>query len=241
MGIIRSAEADRIARQAVVLDLGDLRRQAEDLEARTKVRAEAMITEARAERERLIQGAAEKGYAAGFAEGRAEGMEQGKRDGREEVLAAVKHHCAELADAWRDALDDFRQRREEIIAAANNDALTLILEICRRVTRRQIEADPGVVRELLRAALASVLKPSSIRIELNPDDEPIATEMVPALMQALHGSIDATLIKNPDLDRGAIIVRDGAGEVDASLSTQIDRIARALVPGDAGPEASPGP
>ena len=100
MALIRHAEADRIARDAIVLDLGDVRAQAELIMSQAKAQASKAILAARAERERIIAGAQEEGYRAGFEKGHAEGLVKGTEDGNAAALVERKGELSRLDSAW---------------------------------------------------------------------------------------------------------------------------------------------
>ena len=77
MPIIKADNAVNLVRDAVVLDFGDLSRQAARLRAKAEARASQIMTNAEAQAAQLIEGA----EAVGFDQGRTEGFEQGKQEG----------------------------------------------------------------------------------------------------------------------------------------------------------------
>ena len=74
MAVIKKSEAVNAARNAVVLDLGDIARQAELLRRRAEEQAEAIVADAREQRERLVS----TGYTEGHVEGSKKGYSEGK-------------------------------------------------------------------------------------------------------------------------------------------------------------------
>jgi len=115
MAVIKRADAKSIEREAVVLDLGDIARQAEMLRARAREQAEAIVAEARAEREKLISDAQEKGFAAGLDAGYREGYAQGEEEGRETSTRAARVKLDEIERAWTEALDAFADQRHHLL------------------------------------------------------------------------------------------------------------------------------
>src|SRR5690606_14602885 len=104
MSLIRHAQAKQIARDAVVLDLGDVQQQAAQLMEQARRRADAMLAEARAERERIIAGASEKGHAEGTARGLEEGRKCGAEQGQRAALAEWRPRLETLEKRWSEAL-----------------------------------------------------------------------------------------------------------------------------------------
>jgi len=71
MALIKAAQTGDLQREAIVLDLGDLRRQAADLRAAAEATAERIVDEARRQAKALTDGAAERGHAEGLERGKA--------------------------------------------------------------------------------------------------------------------------------------------------------------------------
>ena len=230
MALVKRADTETLARSALVLDLGDLRRQADELERRTREQCELLIADARAERQRILAGASEHGYADGFAKGLAAGVEEGRRRGHDEAVAAAVDGCKAVQSGWEAALVDFVARRDDMLTQAKNEVLMLALEIARRVLKRVVETRPGVAADQLEAALSMVMRPSTLVVEVHPEDEAIMSVMMPRVGERLSASAHAVLRTRDDLSRGSVILRSEGGEVDASIDTQVRRIIAEIVP-----------
>jgi flagellar biosynthesis/type III secretory pathway protein FliH len=232
MALIRQREADRIAHDAIVLDLGDLRRQGEELVRKAQEQAAQVLESARQERERVVatgysQGRA-KGFADGLIAGKAEGLELGKAE-------AFEKHAREFAaiDAgWKGALAAFMAQREAIVAAAREDLLRLAIEIARRATTRVIEVEPRAVAGMMDEAIAACGRRTRLVVHVHPEDQAICDAALPGVMARFPECEHAEVRSDAGLARGSVIVRTPAGgEADGSLSVRLDRIAEALVPG----------
>ena len=66
MPVVKQRQAERLTRSALVLDLGDLGRQAEAIIAKGRAEAEAIVAAAKTEAQKLIDSAEERGHAAGL-------------------------------------------------------------------------------------------------------------------------------------------------------------------------------
>jgi flagellar assembly protein FliH len=232
MGVIRRADAEQFVRDAVVLDLGRLEAQGDALVSAARRRAEEIVAEARAERERLISDASAVGHAEGAAAGRAKGLEQGLAQGRAEGLAAAAERLAQLEQAWCGSLDAFEGSRADMLADARDDLVRLACEIARRATARVLEQDPSVVVEQLSELLGCVVDSTTLRVRVHPDDEPFVAEALPRLRARLAASTDVSLSTDPALPRGSCVADTGRGGViDASIETKLARLIEALVPG----------
>jgi flagellar assembly protein FliH len=236
MAMIRQSNAGTMARDAVVLDLGDLKRQADSIRARARAEAELILAQARAEREKILAGAAEQGKAAGYAAGLEEGCAAGSAQGRAAAVAEIKPVLAALEQAWSASLQEFVGARQTLLAEARHDVLRLAVRMGELVTKRVLELNPAAVADQLAAVLALILRPTRLIVAVHPDDVPILRESLPDLASRFEAAAHVELQNDPSLDRGSCIVRCapdgrfGAGEIDASIQTQLERIIETLLP-----------
>src|SRR5687767_7076452 len=104
MALIKSAKSGRLLKDAVVLDMGDLARQADRIRQSALVEAQRILAEAHAEAQRLIDGAAEQGRAEGFELGHSEGFAKGEQEGRDQALLQHSSQIQQLLTNWAAAL-----------------------------------------------------------------------------------------------------------------------------------------
>jgi flagellar biosynthesis/type III secretory pathway protein FliH len=244
MAMIRQASAVAMARDAVVLDLGDLKRQADHIRARARSEAELIVARARAQREQILAGAAEEGRAAGYASGLEEGRAVGLAAGRAAAIDETKSVLAALDQAWSTSLQEFLDARDTLLAEARHDVLRLAVRMGERITRRVLALNPAIVAEQLAAVLAILLRPTRLVVTVNPDDLPLLRESLPSLAARFESASHVELVPDARLARGSCIARcaangrSGAGEIDASIDVQLQRIIETLLPGR--PPAAPG-
>jgi flagellar biosynthesis/type III secretory pathway protein FliH len=231
MAVIRQSEAHRIARDAIVLDLGDLSRQAEGVRARAMADAEAILTKAASERQRLLAGARDEGLARGLEEGRGQGFEAGRKEGAAAALAERREALQKLETAWAAALEEFTRERERMLLDARQDVLKLAVMMGERIARRAVELDPSLITAQLEAVLGLLARPTRLTLAVGPADEALAREAVPALMARFPTAQHVDIVIDPSLTPGSCIARTaGGGTIDASIPTQLDRMVAALMP-----------
>ncbi|MBI1190858.1 MAG: hypothetical protein GC200_09295 [Tepidisphaera sp.] len=234
MAVLRQADAARIAAQAVVLDLGDLKRQGDEMRARALAEAARIVQEAQKERARLVGDAREAGRAEGLAMGRQEGYAKGLEEGRQQGLAERKAALGQIEAAWVSGLESFLSRREEMLQAAKTDLLGLAAEIARRVVKRVVELDPKVVDGQMEAAIRECGLGTRLVVAVSPADEAMARAALPRVLGALGAGAAAELVLDPALTSGSCVVRSpGGGTVNAEIQTQLERVIDALLPKEA--------
>jgi flagellar assembly protein FliH len=239
VAMIRRADQSTVAREAVALNLGDLFRQGEAIKQAARDQAEAMLAAARAERDRISASASAEagaqGLARGLEEGRAKGLEEGLARATAEHRAALES----LEKAWSQCLESFESHRDRLLIEARQDVLRLALLIAGRVTHRVVRAEEGVVADQMAAVLAQVLRPTRLVVSVHPDDLPSAETALPLLLKRFRNASSAELTTDPVLAPGSCVARaEGGASIDASIETQLERIAEALIPsGAVGPQS----
>jgi len=240
MALIKHANSHDITRDAIVLDLGDLSRQGQILVESARARADQLLAEAKAERGRIVAGAAEKGHAQGMAKGIAEGRLKGQEDGRAAATTERRTQIEQLEAAWNAALTQFSARREAMLCEAHVDVLRLATLIAQKIVKRVIAADPRIVEDQMRAVLATVTRPTELAIRVSPSDLEVARGSLPGLLAAFEAVSNATVEGDPALSPGSCVATTrgtsvdalGGGEINASIDDQLSRIVEALLPGD---------
>ena len=248
MALIKHANSHELARDAIVLDLGDLSRQGQIIVESARAKADQLLAEAKSERDRIIAGAAEKGYAQGLAKGLEEGRKKGQDEGRAAAAAERKTQIDQVEKAWTAALTQFGTQREAMLCEAHVDVLRLATMIAQKIVKRVVAADPTVVADQMRAVLAAITRPTELAIRVNPADLEIARESLPGLLAAFEAVRGATVEGDAALAPGSCVATTrggaaeslGGGEINASIDAQLDRIVEVLLPGGGAADAAPG-
>lgn len=234
MGMIRRADLEGSAKNALVMDLDDLRVRGEAYVREANARAEKLVRDAEAERARLIAGARDEGYRAGLAAGRAEGHAAGLEQGVAEARAAHESIISTVSAAWTAALDAYETERDSLLSAARTEIVALAAEIATRVTRRSVELDPAAVLPQIEAVLGAVVRPTRLVVRVHPDDLEITRAELPEIIARFDLCRHAELHTDASLERGSCVATtEEGGRIDADIGAQIDRIVSAMLPAEA--------
>jgi len=233
--MIRRADVGHTAKDAIVLNLGDVVREGQGVLVAAHEQAARLVADAKVERERILAGARDEGYAAGFAKGMEKGLQDGAAAGQQRAMAEWNEKLASVQASWAAALDGFVREREQLLAAARVDVLRLALSIAERVTRRTIATDVSVAQEQIARVLEMLSRPTRIKLRINPEDETACRTALPGLMQRYAAAEHVELVTDGSLQRGSCIATSAGGEVDASITTMLDRIARSVLPCNVDP------
>lgn len=231
MALIKQAESAPHLRDAIVLDFGDLAASAEEARKKARAQAQSIIDQAATERERLIADAAAVGRAKGLEEGKREGLEKGHAEGRTAALKEYQARLDALNKSWTRALESFQAERRQLWSDAHNDVVRLSLTIAERIIKRALDLDPSIAASQAQAALALLAARASVKLLVNPEDQELIKAAIPGILSSLGASHDIELVPDASVARGGCMLRTPVGgEIDATLSTQIDRIRDVLLP-----------
>lgn len=251
MALIRHAEAEKMARDAIVLDLGDVQRQAVQLIDQARKRADEIVASARAEREKLIAGAAEQGRADGLAKGTEEGKRTGTEQGKAAAINEWKPKLEQVEKKWGESLKAFEADRDRMLTEARTDVLRLAVLIAEKIVKRVVEIDPGVVVDQLQAVLSLVARPTELLVCIHPADRAVVQDALPGLIAKFQSVRHVELVDDASVSRGSCLARTrasvgaesasaGGGEIDASIEQQLASLAALLLPAKKQDDAAGG-
>lgn len=231
MGLVRRADADEYARDAIVLDLGNLEARGDALVDQARVSAQKILADAQAERQRLLSDAHQVGHAEGYDAGRATGLNEGREAGRQEAMASFHQAAEAITQSWSEALEAFTQARARLIADAHEDLLILACDIARRATGRIIELEPELVANQMAEVLALTHAQSRLRVRVHPEDRALMADALPGLLRRCSSETDVVLEDDPDLARGSCVAcTERHGVLDASVQTKLARLIEVILP-----------
>lgn len=231
MAVIKANSAGSLVHEAIVLDLGDLRRQADQLRESARQEAAQIIAQAQAHAKELVAGAHEKGYAQGLDEGRKAGHAAGLESGRAAALAQAQPMLQQLERTWKAALESLDQQRAAYEREARIAVLELALALAEHVVHRSVQVDPHIVEHQFEAALRHVLRPCEVTVRIHPQDRAVLQEALPRLLASFSQVKHVELVEDAAAGVGGCVVSFGKGVIDATVHTQLRRLAQMMMPG----------
>jgi flagellar assembly protein FliH len=168
--------------------------------------------------------AVEKAYQKGLQEGIAQGEEQG----REAAGAEFKKRTDTMQSMIGAHLKNIEQARHTLFADAERQLLDLCLRIVRKVIAAEPALRPEVILNVVRKALSFVAEKDKLVIRLAPGD-----------LETVTGNKDfwapvterlKTISIEPDerIGRGGCIIESASGIIDARLDKQVDELSSVI-------------
>ncbi|MFQ5693869.1 MAG: FliH/SctL family protein, partial [Nitrospinota bacterium] len=148
------------------------------------------------------------------------GEAEGREAGREAFLR--------VSAAFREGLEQLNRLREDILRENEEHLAAVAVAVAERVIHREVQTDPGVVRSVVRAALAAAAELDEVTVALHADDVELIREEAEDLVAAFDHLRNLHLAAEPGIERGGCIVRTPCGDVEARIPMQFDAIVEAL-------------
>ena len=167
-----------------------------------------VVATARAEAAEIRERAYAEGYAAGLEEAR------DRTTPAVDALAAAARELAQLRAAAADA--------------AEAAAVELALRIAEQALGAALAVEPERVLEVVRGALRRLLERERLLVLVNPEDLDMVRAGIGALVAELGGIEHVEVQAERRVLRGGAVVRTAEGDVDANLSTKLQRAREVL-------------
>lgn len=154
-------------------------------------------------------------------EAHAGGVREGEALGRKNAAAEMQPVLERVARS----IDEMSQLRAQFRREAEGDMVRLSLAIARRVLRRELAIDPDAMHGLVLGALEKLQTQEICRVRVHPSH---AAQITAYLQKAVSGST-VEVLADPAREPGTVIFETGAGNLDASVDSQLQEIERGLV------------
>lgn len=152
----------------------------------------------------------------GKQEGYLAGLQAGKQEARDELHGLISEA--------KNLLQMVMDKRENFMAAAEQELVELAVKIAGRVIEREVALDQGLILRTVRKALRYINQREGVTLRVCPLDVPQLTE---ANLVDL-GITNFKLVEDPGLKPGDCIIDCQEGRVDAALSSQLAALAGEL-------------
>lgn len=239
MPLLKANIANRARESAIVMDLGDLEREAAELISRARSDGQRLVDSARDEATRVSSQIREDARAAGHAAGYAAGLEEGRKTGHDAAVAQTSAMLNDVTARWSQALELLHQHMPAHVADARTDLVKLALAIAAKVTHAEALRNRQVVVDTAAEALRLAAGARLVTIRVQPAEVAMLESYLPALLAKIRTVGSVELAADETITPGGVVATFGGGEVDARMETQLQRIAVELLGADAAAVQTP--
>jgi len=228
-----SASASAV-KDAIVLDMGDLRKQADQLRHVAQAQAQRIVEDAKRHASEIAEQARVLATEQGYTEGHDRGLAEGREQGHTEALTENRTQLEQLRNTWQASFEQWDAQRQAMETDAKHALLRLGLLFGEKIVHRVIEVDQTVVVHQLAEALSYVLKPTDVIVRINPADRPLIDEALPQLLAGLSHLDRVRVDEDVAISIGGCIIDFGKGRIDSTIEKQLERLAQVILPQSGG-------
>jgi flagellar biosynthesis/type III secretory pathway protein FliH len=118
--------------------------------------------------------------------------------------------------------------REHMLQHAELEIVELAMQISRRIVNAAIDVDPELVVEVCRGAMRKAFQREHLVVVAHPDDLAMLRAAGPQMADELGGIHSLDFVEERRMDRGSVVVRTPAGEIDATIDGKAEKIEDSL-------------
>ena len=169
----------------------------------------------------------------------AEAQHLGHQEGLERGMAEARVRVEQALEAVAAAERAMAEMHDRYVAEAEAAAVDLAFQIAEKVIGTTIATDREAVLGVVSGALLRTTDRDHIVLEVNPGDFELVRDSAAELAARLGGISRMEVVSERRVEAGGCVVRTEAGEIDARVSAQLERVRQLLAEaGGATPDAA---
>jgi len=158
----------------------------------------------------------------------AEAQHLGHQEGLERGMAEARLRVARSLEAVAAAERAMADMYDRYVAEAEAAAVDLAFQIAEKVIGTTIATDREAVLGVVSGALLRTTDRDHLVLEVNPGDFELVRDSASELAARLGGINRMEVVSERRVEPGGCVVRTEAGEIDARVSSQLERVRQLL-------------
>ena len=231
MPLMKSENLGRGSFQMEQFSVSDIEDEAAAIISSARDQANQILKQANRDAELIRQDAQREGFDRGLAAGQQEGQQLGKQEALKQSSESFNKSTDGLQKALSQLFSSLSNERGRLIDELKTDLLKLSLMVAGRVVKRVIDSDDGTAARNLEQAVHLVEGASHVEVHLHPDDVAACEEFAKSMLDSAKQTPMLKICARESVSRGGCLLYSSHGTVDATLESQVSRLAEVIVPG----------
>jgi flagellar assembly protein FliH len=207
----------------------DVEGQARLIQERAEEQARETVAQAEEEARQRAARIEKEAHERGLQEGRREGLAQVRREATQAATDEARADLARLTQALETGLAAFEESRRRLLALAECGLIELALTIARRVCKRDVGTTSATALANARAVVQMAEHERDLEVHVNPAECAALQQAAPQLLASTKRLTHVKIVPDGEVERGGCVLHSRVGTIDASVETQLDRVAEALL------------
>ncbi|WP_066637287.1 FliH/SctL family protein [Desulfolucanica intricata] len=188
-------------------------KESAEILAAAQNQANGILEKALQKVEEMTQNAYREGYEKGYREA----VDKAREEAESIKLAAVK------------VLEQAEAERKEMLAALENEVVSLSVKIAEKLVAKQLELNQDTILNVVKEALQLLADRDYFVIIGSPREVEIIRKNKEQFMQLLSEDARLKIIGDPGMQPGGCRIESNRGQVDAAIETRWKALLRSLV------------
>ena len=165
----------------------------------------------------------------------AEAQHLGHQEGLERGMAEARVRVEQALEAVAAAERAMAEMHDRYVVEAEAAAVDLAFQIAEKVIGTTIATTREAVLGVVSGALLRTTDRDHLVLEVNPGDFELVRDSAAELAARLGGISRMEVVSERRVEAGGCVVRTDAGEIDARVSSQLERVRQLLAEAGGGP------
>lgn len=149
-------------------------------------------------------------------------FEEGYRIGLDKAGADIEQLHNQIAN--------FMNAKRDVFEYIAPDILEISVDIAKKIIKKELEMDPQIIINTIMDVLKTVSKNEpKIIIRVNPQSVQFVKDTIPDITYQYGIESKINIVSDPSVDEGGCVLQTNNGIVDASITTQLEIIKKALL------------
>ena len=153
---------------------------------------------------------------------------KGKKEGYEVGFSRGCEDFDKLVGKLNSMIAALVTKRKEILESSGDQIMKLVMQIAVKVVKKIVDTQKSVVIENVNEALKKVKNKTNIIIRVNLDDVDIVSHEKTEFVSKFDFIENLEVVEDINIGKGGCVIETDFGEIDARISSQLDRIEERL-------------
>ncbi len=127
-----------------------------------------------------------------------------------------------------EVVTSFARQREELLAQLRPSVIRLVVGMARRIVGRELRTDRDAIKRVIDEALAELGRSGRVVARVAPADAEALRQAASEDLWAPPTMVELDIVGDPGVAPGGCVLESDYGQVDATIATQLDELARTL-------------
>ena len=126
--------------------------------------------------------------------------------------------------ALGNGLEQISILRNSLLISGKEDMIRLIMAVVKQIINVEVNEQEDIISKTLLRALKAAIQADKYYIRVNPEDLKTVNEKEPLFLAAMKGLQNIYFIADETVSRGGCVAESHAGDVDATIESQLSEI-----------------